>query len=57
MIDPKKLTLMVEQVGGGYVPIVEYSPGNDRQREQADNVIHVLRAIAGVSAYVQSGAS
>jgi len=48
-----KLTVMVEKVGGGYVPIVEYSPGNERQAEQAKSLVRVLRAIAGISAYVE----
>ena len=46
-----KRTLMVEKVGGGYVPIVEYSPGNERQAEQAKALVKVLHAVAGVSAY------
>ena len=52
-----KRTLMVEKVGGGYVPIVEYTPGNERQCERAESLVRVLRAIAGVSAYVETAQS
>lgn len=48
-----RLVVMVEVVGGGYVPVIEYSPGNERQQAEAAAVVKILRAVSGIASFVQ----